>query len=1083
MRPKFKWIFTLLLAFTMQFSFAQEKTVTGVVSDKTGPLPGANVVVKGSTTSTQADFDGKFAIKAKVGAVLEVSFTGYSNKTVTVGAANTYNVVLSEGVELQEVVVVGYGTTTKERFTGTATKVNIENIEAKTVSNVTQALRGEVAGVSVITGSGAPGSDATIRIRGFGSVNGNRNPLYVVDGAPYTSDVTSINPADIESMTVLKDAAATSIYGSRGANGVILITTKQGKSGKSVVSVDFRTSINTLMLPNYDIIDSPEQYIETAWSSLRTKAMINGEANPAAWASANLYGPSTTDATAEWIDNHYNIWNVPGDQLIDPATGKIAAGVSRKYNPTKWSDAAFGTGYRSETNVQFSGGNDKTRFALSFGYLDDKGYTVNSGYTRYTTRINLENKVNDWLKVSGNIAYTGSKYTNSSSNEGDANSSGNIFAITNTTPAIYDIYLRDDSGNLIADPIFGGYQFDYGNEPYNRRAWTQTNAIADATYDVSQTLGHTLLGNFNIDVDITKALSFETRYSGQYQNYDAANRSNPYYGGWSGDPYGYLSKAVETTINQNFLQLLRYTKSFGSHSFEAFIAHESTDWKDNNFSAAATHSILPNSLDLAQYTTPYGRATSTTQRYTLESYFAQVNYDYAKKYFLTASGRRDGSSRFIHDKWGTFGSIGFGWIVSKEDFMSNLSFVDYLKLKASYGVIGDQGLDLQYGWQKSSINQTAGGEYSFTPSSTKANPGLTWETSKISQVGIETTLFNNRLDINLDYYIKNTDNLFFNQTLPPSSGFNTLQINSGQMRNSGLEFDIAAHLIKENNPGDFKLDLGVNGELLKNEITEMPINPFTGVARVIDGNLSAGHSLYDWYMREWAGVDPANGNALWNLYYNDINDDGVFNVGDEGIDSMVTYLDKNPDANVQRTTTTNYANATQKYVGKSAIPKIRGAFRINAAYKNFDFSAQFSYSVGGYVYDSGYSQLMDSSKLIGANNWHTDILSAWKQPGDVTDVPRLTSGLGTDANYVSTSTRFLTKGDYLSLNNLKIGYTLPQNFISKMKLSKVSMYLSGDNLLIFSKRKGLNPTTLVSTTNTGIYTPMTTFSFGTKVEF
>lgn len=1078
MRSKFKWIFTLLLALSMQFSFAQEKTVTGVVSDKTGPLPGANVVVKGTANSTQTDFDGKFTIKTKVGDVLETSFTGYSKKTVTVGAANSYKILLSEGVELQEVVVLGYGKTTKEAFTGTAAKVNLENIEAKTVSNVSQALRGEVAGVNVITGSGAPGSDATIRIRGFGSVNGNRSPLYIIDGAPYTSDLSSINPSDIESMTVLKDAAATSIYGSRGANGVILITTKQGKLGKSVVSVDLRTSINTLSLPTYDVISSPEQYIETAWSSLRTKGQLLGQPNPSAWASANLYG------TTEGIDSNYNIWDVPGSSLIDPATGKIASGVNRRYNPTSWADAAFGTGFRSEADVQFSGGNDKTRFALSFGYLDDQGYTIKSNYTRYTTRLNLEHKAKDWLKIGGNMAYTGAKYVNSSSDEGSAGSSGNIFALTSTTPAIYDVYLRDTNGVLVADPIFGGSQFDYGNSPYNRRSWNGTNGIADAKYDLSQNLGTTLLGNFNIAVDFTKNLTFESRYSGQYQNFNGADRNNPYYGGWAA-AYGLLSVNVNTTTNQNFLQLLRYNKTFGKNSLEIFGAHESTEWKYKEFSASASHSILPNTLDLNQYTEPnaLGPARSFSQSYTLDSYFAQLNYDYAKKYYVTASVRRDGSSRFIKNKWGTFGSVGLGWIVSKENFMSKLSFVDFLKLKASYGIIGDQGTSLQYGWQISGIEQTVDGSYSFPPSSTLANPDLTWETSRIAQVGIESSFFNNTLDVNLDYYVKNTVNLFFNQSLPPSSGFNTLPINSGELSNSGLEFDIAAHLFKAKAAGDFALTLGVNGEILKNQITTMPTNPFSGEVRVLDGQYSQGSSLYDWYMREWAGVDPANGAGLWNLYYNDINNDGVFNAGDQGINSMTLYLADNPDANIQKTTTSNYANATQKYVGKSAIPKVRGAFRLNAEYKNFDLTAQFSYSVGGYVFDSGYQTLMDNSDLIGANNWHNDILNAWQQPGDVTNVPRLSSGFASDVNYNSTSTRFLAKADFLSLNNLRIGYSMPEQFISKLKISKLSLYASGDNLMMFSSRNGLNPTTLIGTSNSGIYMPMTTFSFGTKIEF
>ena len=1073
MRSKFKLIFTLLLAFTMQFSFAQEKTVKGVVSDIDGPVAGATVQVKGTQAFTTTDFDGNYSIKAKVGDVLVFSYVGQT-ANLTVGAGDKYDVELKV-TAIEEIVVVGYGKTTKEAFTGTAAVVKMENIEAKTVSNVSQALRGEVAGVNVITGSGAPGSDATIRIRGFGSVNGNRNPLYVVDGAPYSSDISAINPADIESMTVLKDAAATSIYGSRGANGVILITTKQGKAGKSVISVDFKSSVNTLMLPNYNVIDSPEQYIETAWGSLVTKANLLGQSDPIAWANANLYG------TAEGIDDHYNIWNVSGANLINPATGKIANGVSRRYNPTKWSDAAFGTGYRSEANVQFSGGNDKTKYSTSFGFLDDQGYTIKSNYRRYTTRLNLEHKAKDWFTIGGNIGYTGAKYTNSSSDEGSSGSSGNIFALTNTTPSIYDVYLRDDNGVLVADPIFGGSQYDYGSI-YGRRAWNSTNGIADAYYDLSQTLSNTLLGNFNMGIDFSKSFSFETRYSGQYQNYDSANRNNPYYGGWA-PAYGLLSKSVSSALNQNFLQLVRFNKSIKDHSIEAFVAHESTDYKFNLFSAAAQNAILPNTLDLAQYTLPFGRATSYTQRWALESYFAQMNYDFGKKYYLTASVRRDGSSRFIKNKWGTFGSVGLGWIASKEDFISKLKFIDYLKVKASYGIIGDQGTSLQYGWQLSSINQTPNGDYSFTQSSTLANPELTWETSKIAQVGIESSLFNNTLDLNIDYYVKNTDNLFFSQSLPPSSGFTSIQINDGQLRNKGLEFDLAAHILKAKSSNDLKLTLGINGEILDNEITEMPKNPYTGEVRVLDGQYSKGHSLYDWYTREWAGVDPANGAGLWNLYYNDINNDGVFNTGDESISSMTLYLADNPDANVKQTTTSSYSQATQKYVGKSAIPKVRGAFRLNSSYKNFDLTAQFSYSVGGYVYDNGYAQLMDSGDLIGANNWHKDIANAWKQPGDVTNVPRLSSGVSTDVNFNSGSTRFLTKADFLSLNNLRIGYTIPQQFLSKLNISRLNMYVSGDNLMMLSARKGLNPTTLISSSNSGIYMPMTTFSFGTKVEF
>lgn len=1072
MRSKFKWIFTLLVALTMQFSFAQEKTVTGVVSDDLGPVAGASVVVKGTTTGTTTDFDGNFTISAKEGDVLEISYVG-NKQEVTVGAGNVYNVSMAAS-QLEEVVVVGYGTTTKEGYTGTAAVVKKENLEAKTVSNITQALKGEVAGVNVITTSGQPGSDATIRIRGFGSVNGNRDPLYVVDGVPYNSDISAINPADIEGMTILKDAAATSVYGSRGANGVILITTKSGKSGKSVISVDFRTSVNSFMLPTYDVIESPEEYIELSWEAVKNRGVLLGEADPAAFASANLYG-------GNGIDPYYNIWDADGSMLIDPSTGKFNSGVSRRYTPENWADIAFRTGYRQEANVQFSGGDDKTKYATSFGFVDDEGYGINSDYRRYSTRLNLEHKPKEWLRVGGNIAYSGSRYTQN----GQTADTGSIFLMANNSPRIYSIYLRDAAGNKIQDPYFGGYTFDYG-DIYARRFSPLTNGIADAIYDLDRDYVHTLMGNFSFDVDITDYLKFETRYGGQFENSDSSSRNNPFYG-FGGSVNGALFKNLATTTNQNFLQLLRFNKSFGDHNVEAFVAHESTQWEGKYFSAGKTNAILFNTLDLDQYTTAFGKASSYSQRFTLDSYFAQLNYNYANKYYLTGSVRRDGSSRFINDKWGTFGSVGLGWIISKEDFFSNVSFVDFLKLKASYGVIGDQGTRIRYGWQIFSIDETD--DYSFTPSSELANPDLTWETSKITQVGLESTWFNNTLDVNVDYYIKNTDNLFFNQSLPGSSGFTSIFYNSGQLRNTGLEFDVNAHLVKAKNQGDFKLSLGINGEMLTNEITEMPVDYLTGESKLRDGNLAKGKSIYDFYMREWAGVDPANGSGLWNLYYDDINDNGILDAGDVRIGSMFNYMDSNPNANVEKTTTSVYSQATQTFVGKSSIPKVRGAFRLNSSFKNFDLTAQFSYSIGGYAYDNYYSWLMDND-IIGANNWHVDIRNRWQKPGDVTNVPRISDnhsnpGLGQDdSNFNQVSTRFLTKADYLSLNNVRLGYTIPERFVNRMNISRFNMYVSGDNLLMFSRRDGFNPSTAESgNSNIYRYNPLTSISFGVKVEF
>ena len=1056
----------------MQFSFAQEKTITGVVTENGMPLPGVSVLVKGTSVGTQTDFDGKYSIKASTGQVLEFSYLGFKAQSKTVTASNTINAAMAadDATELGEVVVVGYGTTTKEAYVGTATKIKAENLEAKTVSNISQALKGEVAGVNVITTSGQPGTDATIRIRGFGSVNGSRAPLYVVDGVPYVGDISSLNPADTESITILKDATATAVYGSRGANGVVVIVTKRGKAGKSTIEVDFKTSFNQALLPRYSVITSPEEYVGLSWQSVRNRAQLNGVTDPVNFANNNLFGGSG-------FHPGYNMWNTPGDQLIDPATGQIAAGVTRKYTPESWEDVGFQTAYRQETNVQFSGGNDKTRYASTFGYVDDQGYIVNSNYRRYSTRLNLEHTPKDWLKLGANIGYSASRY----STNGQSSDSGSIFWFVDNIPSIYPVYLRDNTGALVADPIYGGSQFDYGDglagRP-ERRFGGLTNSIGDATYDMNRDYVHSLNGNFSFDLKLTDALHFESRYGFQLENTEQNARNNPFYGS-AATQFGSLFKQVDNTVNQNFLQLLRYNKSFGNHGVEAFVAHESTEFTGKYFSAGKFNAIQWDTFDLDQYTIASGKPSSYTQGYSLESYFGQVSYNYAQKYYVTGSVRRDGSSRFRNDKWGTFGSIGASWIISKESFLSDSKFLDYFKIKGSYGVVGDQGLRVRYGWQIYSIE--APDEYSFIESTEQRNPNLTWETSKIAQVGFESTWFN-MLDVNVDYYVKNTDNLFFAQQLAPSTGYVQTFVNDGSLRNSGLEFDINARLIKAKNEGDFKFSVSVNGELLSNKITEMPLEA-SGKRKVIDGQISKGHSIYDYFMREWAGVNPATGAALWNMYYDDKNGDGVFDAGDSAIGNMAIYMDANPNAVVEKTTTSNFAQSTQKYVGKSAIPTVRGAFRLNASYKNFDITAQFGYSLGGYSYDNVYAGLMGNA-AIGSNNFHTDIRDRWQQPGDITNVPRMTDGLSSDANWNSVSTRFLTKSDYISLNNVQLGYTFPARFLEGMKLSKLNLFASGDNLAFISARKGFNPTTSENgNNNTYTYSPLSTLSFGVRVEF
>ena len=1080
MKTKFSGILTLFLAFVVQISFAQDKTVSGVVSDDNGiPLTSATVLVVGTSNGTSTDFDGNYSIKTKVGDKLQFSYVGYSNKVVTVGSTSTINMTLAPDNQLEEVVVVGYGTTTKQSFTGTAKVVTAENLEAKSYSNVSQALAGEAAGVTVINTSGQPGTTSTIRIRGFGSVNGNRDPLYVVDGVPVSGSLNSISPADIKSTTILKDATATAVYGSRGANGVILITTKRGSANNAYVEVDVKSGVNASFLPRNQVIKSPETYIELNWEGLKNKGIATGNPDPVGFANSSLFG-------AAGIDQSYNMWNVAnGAELIDPATGKVRAGVTRRYNPENWEDYGFQTSYSQEASLRMSGGSDKTSYFSSFGYLDNTGNIINSDYRRYNTRLSLTHQAKDWLKATANIGYTNSK----TNNNGQSSDSGSIFWFVDNIPAIYPLFLRDADGNTIADPIFGGNEYDYGQS--GRGFGALTNSISDAYYNKSQADRHELNGNFSFDITLSDSFSFTTRYGIQYSNDKYTSQNNPFFGSAASQvPPGSLYKGDIENFTQNFLQQLNYKKQFGRHGITAFIAHESNDFESQVFEAAKSGVVAPQIDELANYIIVSSPPNSYTEGSSLESYFGQLNYNLDDKYYLTGTVRRDGSSRFVNEKWGTFGSAGLSWIASKEAFLENADFLDFLKVKTSYGVLGDQGNSLYPGFttfntsnlnDEISISQRANG-----------NPDLTWETSKMFQVGLETNLFG-FLEANFDYYVKKTDNLLFNRRVGPSEGISSIQVNDGQLTNTGFEFDLSANIVDTK---DYKFNVTINGELGNNEITEMPIDPATGLPKILDTStgygFTEGRSIFDFYMREYAGVDSADGTAMWFRYYDDINNNNILDAGDvtnwvpaNGANntsaSLYEYQKLVPGSNIKKTTTKSYAEATEVYVNKSAIPKVRGAIRLSGKIKNFDISTQLIYSLGGYAYDQSYASLMHNS-TAGSNNWSTDILDRWQNPGDVTDVPRISDNQDTNGN--SFSTRFLTKSDYLSLNNVRVGYTIPKTFLKASGVETVNISLSADNLFTLSNRKGFNPTTSEDgSTDRYTYAPLSNITLGLRVKF
>ena len=1075
MKTKFKGILTLFLALVVQVSFAQQRTITGKVSDGSGPLPGVSVVIKGSTIGTETGFDGKYSIKASSGDILIFRYIGYLSINATIGSSSIINVSMKEDANiLDEVVIIGYGTTTKQSFTGAAATVSSENIDAKAVSNVAQALIGEVSGVTVTRTDGRPGSGATIRIRGFSSIEGNRSPLYVVDGVPFSNDVNSINPNDIESTTILKDASATAIYGARGANGVVLITTRKGTVGKNTVEFDFQTSVSSRTLPRYNLVDNEEEYMELVYAGLKNSADFAGESNPSQFALDNLFSD-------RGIAPLYNMWNVAdGNGLIDPSTGRAISGVTRKFSPTDWADAGYRDGVRNEMNFKTSGGTDKTKHYFSLGYLSDEGFISESQYDRYSTRLNVTSNPVDRVKVSTNLDYSYGEY-----NDATGYGGGNVTYMLDFTPTIYPLFLRDTDGNVVNNPNTNSPFYDFGdNTAGNARDFSATyNGVGEAIYNINRTRRHSVNGNINASVEILKGLTFETTYGMNYLSSNLDQTRNSIQGSQGVALGGTLFKNNRSFVSQNFNQIIRYnTKLSENQYFNMFVAHESFAQRDENFnmSKKGIVNLNPNAAGapdnyLDQNGVPNGNIVETS----LESYFTQANYNYSKKYYLQGTLRRDGSSRFYKNKWGTFWSVGAGWVISEEDFLSSSNVINFLKLRASVGVLGDQG-NAAYAGQLGFNIENLLGSPSLAPRPV-VDPNITWESSDQKGVGVEVELFNGAIEAELEYYIKTTNNLYVDKRLPPSTGDAVIRTNDGVLENRGFEFNVTGNIVRNKN---FNLALTLNGEMFSNTILEMPIENSTGLPKVVNVSgsygLSKGSSIYDYYIREWAGVDPANGNPMWIENWSDENSNGQYDSG-EGIPDMLVYTAANPDAVIEARTTNTYSDATRKYADKSVIPTVRGAFRLNSSYKNFSLSTQFSYSLGGYGYDGQYANLMTNGK-VGGSSYHNDMKDRWMEPGDIKAVPRLYSN--ENVQVVSTSTRFLQSTDYLSLNNARLGYQVPSLFLAKTGFSSVNLWISGDNLFLLSSRKGYNPTTSV----TGVsgrytYNPISNYSLGVRVKF
>ncbi|WP_026236160.1 SusC/RagA family TonB-linked outer membrane protein [Pontibacter roseus] len=1041
----------LLLNFLFLFALlgqvmAQSRTVTGKVTAAGDgvPLPGVSVVVKGTTTGTATNADGSFSVNVPADAgTLVFRYIGYVTKEVAVGSNSTVNVALElDNQQLSEVVIsVPYGTVAKTAFTGAESTITARAIEKQQVTSVSRAIEGLVPGVQVTNGGGQPGSSATIRVRGIGSVNASSDPLYIVDGIAFDGTLSSISNDDIASIQVLKDAAASALYGARAANGVIMITTKKGKKGKPTVAVNVRSGLSERLVPEYDRVNSQEYY-ELMWEAMRNNRLA--AVNPATKV------PYTPDEAVAYATENiggknglvYNPFNVPANQVINPATGKLNPGVNLLYEDS-WEDALFRTASRQDINMNVSGGADKSDYFLSLGYVNEKGIVKFSDYDRFNGRLKVNSDVTDWLKAGMNLSST------LSSTDGlfaDGTATSNPFYYTRNMGPIYPVWQRDASGNFVKDPVTGANALDWGKatqmgaRPYAGNS----NLLGSLDLDDRSLRRVEATANAFVETKFLKDFTFRTTLGGNIYDALTVTFQNSLFGD-ADNVKGRGTKANTRQISYTFNQVLTYNKQIGSHNFTVLGGHENYFLDSDFVTATRSGYPFPGISELAPAATAEG-SNSYVNKHRLEGYFTSLNYDYNQKYLLSASFRRDGSSRFYEDvRWGNFWSVGGGYRISEESFMT-ADWIDDMKLRASYGEQGNEALPSYYAWQGLySLGWNNVGRPGVIISSLP-NQELQWEKNSNFNVGVDFSLFN-KVEGTVEYFNKVSDNLLFAVPLPYSTGITTRDENAGSMKNYGFEVQLGYNAIRT---ADFDWRIDVNMSRYKNEITKLPQE------EIISGTkkLMVGRSIYDFFIREYAGVDPNNGDAL---YYKDV-------LGEDG----------KPTG--ERITTNNINQGSQYYQG-TAIPDLVGGVTNSLRFKNFDFSVLVTYSLGGKFYDGNYATLMHPGSYGSA--WHKDILNRWTPENRNTDVPRVQNALATQNGI---SSRYLFDATWANVKNINLGYTLPTNLAGKVGLNSVRAFLAVDNAYLYTTEKGMDPQRSFTGTSDFTYPPFRTYTFGLNVN-
>ena len=1068
---------------------AQTSQISGVVySEADGePVIGASVLVVGTNQGVATDIEGKFVISdvPASATTLRVSYIGMATQEVKILRGKTIKVTLTEdGMALDDVMVVAYGTVKKSAFTGSASVVDAEKLEDRQVSNITNALSGTMAGVQTLNSNGQPGTSSTVRIRGIGSLYASNTPLYVVDGIPFDGDISSINPQDIESMSVLKDAAAAALYGARGANGVIMVTTKKGKTHDARISFDAKWGINERQLPNYDVLETADEYMETLYKSYRNAGYYNlgyDAAKAHAYANDNLF-----DALGYQM---YTLNGAPGligmDGKVNPlATLGYSDGVNT-ITPDDWTAGTIKSQTREEYNLGVSGGTDRINYYFSAGYLQDGGIIENSGFDRLSTRMNVEYQAKKWLKFGANLAYTNST-SRYPGEQTSTNSSGNAFLMANMIAPVYPMYVRDAEGNIIYDKNSGLPVYDYGNgneTAYSRNWMSISNPVGDLYYNTEEYLMDILNNKWYAEITPISGLKLTASLGSHIDNTRYHNVGNAKYGqsaSYGGNAYQYHMHTE--AVNQQYLAT--YNKTYGKSTYDVLAGYEAYDYRYEEMYASGQNLYKEGDFTVNN-TIDQKRGGGSASAYSTRGFLSRFNYNYDDKYFASASYRRDASSRFHPDnRWGNFYSGSAAWVVSKENFMSDVDWVDIWKLKASFGQQGNDGIGNNYAYIDQFSVTGADGSFADGNLAYKGNKDITWEKSNSFNVGTDFSLWKSKLSGTVEYFDRTTSDMLYNKPVANSNGYSTIPMNIGSMKNYGLEVELNANLYEGRN---FRWDAYGNATMVKNKI--IALHPELN-GKFISGSTiyEEGESMYQLYLIKYAGVDPNTGKAL---YYAAVPADDYFQktldaeayaelVNDEAkYKEAVKAYEENPETYV--TDDAQVANDTYKRATGDILPKVYGGFGTSLEFHGFDLSVQFAYQLGGKIWDYTYQDLMHNGDAGSAGqNWHKDIANAWTPENRITDVPRL-DYMDTYTN--QSSDRWLISSNYLSINNITLGYNFPKAWLRGMGISSLRVYGVADNLALLTARKGMDPRKGFSSTSSATYGSLRTFSAGVKLTF